>query len=1429
MLGTGFCLGATNVSAVKVNKLDGEIRLVQADSRLHDGSPKRLLADYLWDKGYGDGDRIAITGRKFKQLVNLPVIAEPEAVELAYQFLKKKYSEADLIVSAGGETFILYELDQKGKIVNVFTGNKCASGTGEFFLQQIARMDLDIETALEVASAQGEVYPVSGRCSVFCKSDCTHALNKGVNKGSVVAGLCKMMATKVVELLENSEGKRVWLVGGTSKNSVMVDYLREEVEQLIVPEEAPYFEALGTALWSLELPDKTFFDRDSLFKINSSSFSFLSPLKEYENQVVFKEMEMKEAKSGDRCIVGLDVGSTTTKAILMREADNALLASVYLRTNGDPVSASRKCYSSLLEQLKTEIEIIGLGVTGSGRQIAGLHALTDGVINEIIAHATAAVYFDPEVDTIFEIGGQDAKYTYITNMVPSDYAMNEACSAGTGSFLEESAKESLGLETKEIAELAMAGKNPPNFNDQCAAFISSDIKNAVQEGISTEDIVAGLVYSICMNYDHRVKGNRAVGNKIFMQGGVCYNRAVPIGMAALTGKKIIVPPEPGLMGAYGVALEIKNKLKLGLIAEKNFSLKQLATREINYASSFTCGGGAEDCDRKCRIAMIEIDGRRYPFGGACNKYVNLLRQREESLQGEDLIRLREKLVFEKYAGQLTGNLVSNGKKIGICKSLLAHTLYPLYFNFFTQLGMEVILGDRVDPEGVDKRGAAFCFPVELAHGMMGDLIKRGDLDYIFLPHVKGLEVENSIPISFTCPLVQGETYYLQSAFGLNNDPRVISPVLDFAQGYGKMEQEFIEIAKQLGFLPVQGREAYQRAVSAQLGYLEEARELGKRALEQLENNPEQIGIVIFGRPYNAYAKEANMGIPKKITTRNCLIIPCDFLPYAGEEPQERMYWSMGQIILKAAKYVERHPQLFGLYVTNFSCGPDSFIVTYFRDIMGRKPSLTLELDSHTADAGIDTRIEAFLDVIKSYQELVGQENEQIKTVKSFTPARVIYGRQPKVRDSAGNVYSFKDKQVHSVLPSMGDFSVGMLAASLRYAGIRATTVVPPGEEELKLGRVYASCKECLPLILTVGSFLRYLKEREDKEEILVYYMPEAPDPCRFGQYSVLLESIIQKQQIENVAVFTPTSGNSYAGLGWSFLLRAWCSVIISDVMDEIYSSVLALAKDREAALDVYRQCCQEIIDSTEKDSWLGMRRILLKVVEKLKQIPLSESYEEACKVALVGEIYVRRDAFSRQYLVERLAEKNIIVKTAPVHEWIYYCDYLIKNDLSEKCTRGDKFRVKMETIFKNRYEKEIKAIFSQSGLYKYSLMEIDKIVSRVEHLISPELSGEAILTIGAAITEILDDVVGVISIGPFGCMPSRVSEAVISKTINSEKRKEALGNKLIEDLVKDNPYLPFLAIESDGNVFPQVIEARLEAFCLQVQRLNKSFLELKRG
>ena len=296
--------------------------------------------------------------------------------------------------------------------------------------------------------------------------------------------------------------------------------------------------------------------------------------------------------------------------------------------------------------------------------------------------------------------------------------MNEACSAGTGSFLEESAKETLNIDYREIGNIAFTANEPLNFNDQCAAFISSDIKTASHEGKSKENIVAGLVYSICMNYVNRVKGNRPVGKKVFMQGGVCYNKAVPYAMANLTNKEIIVPPEPGLMGAFGVALEIKNRIELGFLEKGDYNLESLINREFKYGKEFVCAGGKEKCDLKCAISLIEIEGKKYPFGGACSKYYNERNHIKIENDAIDYVKLRQELVYKKYVNsdnmdsRFRGN---DNKTVGISKSFLTNTLYPLYYNFFTKLGFKVVLSDTIEKEGIDKIRSAFCYPVEIAH------------------------------------------------------------------------------------------------------------------------------------------------------------------------------------------------------------------------------------------------------------------------------------------------------------------------------------------------------------------------------------------------------------------------------------------------------------------------------------------------------------------------------------------------------------------------------------------------------------------------------------------------------------------------------------------------------------------------------------------
>lgn len=1414
----GICLGASNIGLVRLRSSGGETRVVDARTINHEGNPRAALRRAI--EGIPDFSslRVAATGRKFRHYLAFSNIAEPEAVELAAAHVLPPDHRYRLIVSAGAETFMAYHLDEDGQIQNILTGNKCASGTGEFFCQQLARMDMTVKDVGEM-EIPDVFHKVSGRCSVFCKSDCTHALNKGVPRPQVVAGLTRMMAGKMVELCRKLPETPVMLIGGCAANRSMVHFLREELKDVFVPAEAAWFEALGAALWALRNETAPVAGIQGLFKDRASALSFLKPLSEYRDMVEFKTRARATACAGDETILGLDVGSTTTKGVIVRRSDKAILAAEYLRTNGDPVGASRRVYESLAKQIDVPIEIQALGVTGSGRQIAGLHAMTDGVINEIVAHATAAVYFDKAVDTIFEIGGQDAKYTYITNAVPSDYAMNEACSAGTGSFLEESAKESLSLDVTSIGPTALEAKTPPNFNDQCAAFIGSDIKSAIQEGISTNDIVAGLVYSVCMNYINRVKGNRPVGNKVFMQGGVCYNEAVPVAVAALTGKRVVVPPEPGLMGAFGVALEVERRVEHGWLKAGSFDLNTLAHREVQYREPFRCKGGAEKCDRRCEIARIEIDGKTYPFGGICNKYDNLLRDRKTNIADLDVVAYRERRLYWDSQESKPGDV---RRTVGISRSFLTNTFFPLFNRFFTELGFRVVLPSEIDPAGFDQQGAAFCYPAELAHGYAANLLTRNP-DFFFFPHVRGYATGKDDEISCTCVFVQGEPYYLRTAFAGLDTQRTLTPCLDFTAAPEKNLKALEDMGRTLGVGASEVRQAFYAGMADQARFQEDLREMGRKMLADLDQNTDDMAVVLFGRSYNSFASDANKGIPAKFASRGVRIIPMDMMPCEDEQvgPDHHMYWASGRMILKAARFVKKHRQLFGTYITNFSCGPDSFLVGYFRDIMGRKPSLTLELDNHTADAGLETRIEAFLDIVQYYRQLEERSKTSVK-VNGFRPAVTeVRGGQYGIRRSSDEWVPLTDSRVTFTLPSMGRFVTPMLAKTFARCGVRAIVLPPADDEVLKLGRGNSSCKECLPLQTTIGSMLHYLQNRP-KDEITAYFMASTDGPCRFGQYHVFSKHVIEELQIPDVAVVTLTTKNNYAGMGNRFTVAAWRSVVIGDLFLEMWSTIMAGAKDPARGLEILERENQAVLDVVD-EHWPEISRQLQKSARALAAIPLKRPYREIPKISLVGEIYVRQDPISLQNLVERLAERGFAVRVSQNSEWIKYLDWLAMNNIEGE--RGLGFWIRY--FIKRHFDRRIRQDLAPAGLFLNEAAPVAPVIEAGRRYVSPLLTGEAILTIGSAMHEILHPACGIISIGPFGCMPSRVAEAVLSKRLNTiEKRavEAARHHDGFGHLLEKDRRLPFLAIETDGRPFPQVIEARLEAFCLQAQRLNEKML-----
>ncbi len=749
------------------------------------------------------------------------------------------------------------------------------------------------------------------------------------------------------------------------------------------------------------------------------------------------------------------------------------------------------------------------------------------------------------------------------------------------------------------------------------------------------------------------------------------------------------------------------------------------------------------------------------------------------------------------------------------------------------MGYAPVLADRPSQAGIDQRSAPFCYPVELAHGFFHRLIDSPDPpEFIFLPHFKAVPSQDGGAQSQVCPLVQGETFYLRTTFRKRLEAlerrgtRLLTPRIDLTLGLEGAREPLVAAARGMGASRREAGEAFSRAIEAQKACLAEMKRIGRRSLAELEAEPEKIAVVILSRPYSGFVEEAHMGIPHKFATRGIPVLPADFLPFEAEESRDHMYWGMGQVAMKTARFIQRHPQLFATCITNFSCGPDSFIVGYFRDIMGRKPSLTLELDSHTADAGIETRIEAFLDVVAAYRQLEAARRIPVPR-RAFTPARsaIEYGK-PRVVTSGGESIPLNDPRVTILFPSMGRLASEGIAAMFAGKGYRTFCHPPADDAVMKLGRRNTSGKECLPLILTTGTLLHYIHREKRDGEVLVYFMPTGSGPCRFGQYQIFMQDLIRRLMIPDVAILSLSSENAYAGLGNDYHLRGWWVVVVSDLMEDIRSMILANAVDPAAGIALFEELWRAVLEEFKDFDANRFEARLVRIAARLARIPMQQPPALVPRISLTGEIFVRRDGLSRRHLTERLAEMGFAVACTPIAEWMHYCDHLVSRGINDgRMTAGQRLRFQIKRIVMARHEKRIRKALSRSGLVSAAPVDIRQVIDAASPYISEHLAGEAVLTVGGAVHDVAVHACGIIAIGPFGCMPNRLSEAILSETMTrGDKLAADPRNRRLRAVLQDVEDLPFLAIESDGAPFPQLIHAKLEAFCLRARRLHERML-----
>jgi predicted CoA-substrate-specific enzyme activase len=1351
-----------------------------------------------------------VTGTQGRHRIALPEVIAAVAIERALEALKL---QPRAVVSLGGEDLVVYVLNSRGRIVNTYAGNKCASGTGEFLRQQLGRMNLLLEDINEICVG-AHVHPISARCSVFMKSDCTHRLNKGeATKADVALSLSKVMADKVAEFLTKAKlsSGQVVVVGGVTRNRHLIDFIRQGNPDIdfVVPEQAPYFEAFGAA----HLADAQGQDVPALANLvrpgSGLIFQTYAPLSESEKKVHHAPSRRAPYDPDAEYVLGVDGGSTTTKVALVNAKTLEIVADHYGRTYGDPVAALKDCLRELRKQLGDHQPRIPLvATTGSSRELLGVFLETVGVYNEIIAHTVGTTYFEQNVDTIFEIGGQDAKYVLINNGVPVDYAMNEACSAGTGSFLEESAAGDLNIETApEIGPIAMQAHAPLKFGEHCSAFINSDIRKAIQQGAAREDIVAGLVFSIVSNYLNRVVGNRSIGEHIVLQGGVAKNPAVPLAFAQMTGKSITVPPDPELMGCFGVSRLVLQKHAEGLIEAGDFNLDALIEKQIAYRKEFTC----KSCENLCTIRRLEVGQRRYPFGGRCSLYTNQRKQR--AIRSEDAVdytQERRRMLFEEFAPPESSFRARSSRVVGIPMAFTVHSLWPFYAWFFHTLGVKIETSSRIVPEGVAKQESNYCFPTEIAHGAIQDVLDRG-VDYVFLPHFRDMPSTEEVH-ACVCPLTQGLPYFARQAFGLR-DEQILRPLLSLRDDIEVSRVAFEDVAEQLGFTRAEGSHAYDVGIQQYQRFLAAYRELGRKLLREVQDNPDRVYIALLGRPYNAFTRDANMGIPRKFTSQGVTVIPFDMIYEDDAEIPPNNYWYYGQQNMKAVRQVKRVDNLYLAWVSNFSCAPDSFLLHYVRWLMGQKPYLVLEIDSHTADAGLDTRVEAFLDIVESYRAHVKPAPEKPFRRRYYVALKEEYC--DIVDRKTGRRFDIRDPRVHMVWPSMGDLSTEAIDVAARRQGIISTHLPLPDVHSTQLARNVASGKECIPSLLVLGSILKFFQDHtpDSGEDIYLVVVPSTLGPCRTGQYHVFFDRLFEEMGWENVVLLVANSENSYRELGSTFSQDVWRALLLGDYFTDVRTALRLLARDPTGALASFASAWQDVMRGFQAGP-KELDREMRQAAERFVRIPRKGRLEDLPKVLIVGEIYVRRDNFSVEEISEMLIAKGIYPKVTGITEWFHYTDFARKFIMEGRRRRAGWLRTLrdgglkdeavflVEKIWKQMVEDRIASALKATGLVPHVPHDMNKIIGEGQkEFVHPEMESEATVSPAVGAAAMTEGYSGVAIIAPFGCLPGRLIEGVYAPW------------------AKARDY-PVLALENDGQPYPPNIVSRIEVFAHNVLRFE---------
>lgn len=1252
----GIDIGSTTV---KIALLGQNNEILYSEYERHYANIQETLAKLMINAHEKLGDievSPMITGSgglTISKHLGIPFVQEVVAVSTS---LQDYAPQTDVAIELGGEDAkIIYFT---GGIEQRMNGI-CAGGTGSFIDQMATLLKTDAAGLNEYAKDYKAIYPIAARCGVFAKSDIQPLINEGATKPDLAVSIFQAVVNQTISGLACGKPIRgnVAFLGGplhflTELKAAFIRTLNLTEEQIIAPGHSHLFAAVGAAMSS---KFETITNFEGLNKKLTSGIkmefevSRMTPL--FQDDTDYNQFKKRHSihsvKKGDlntyegECFLGIDAGSTTTKVALVG-ADGTLLYSFYSNNNGSPLKTAIKSIKEIYSLLPDSARIVRACSTGYGEALVKAALMLDEGEVETVAHYYAAAFFEPKVDCILDIGGQDMKCIKIKNNSVDSVQLNEACSSGCGSFIETFAK-SLNYEVADFANVALFARNPIDLGSRCTVFMNSKVKQAQKEGASVADISAGLAYSVIKNAIYKVikiTDPKDLGENIVVQGGTFYNEAVLRSFELLAGCEVVRPDIAGIMGAFGAAL----------IAREHYEGEEttmLSIDKINALKIEASMSRCKGCTNNCQLTINRFSGgRQFITGNRCERGLGKEKNKDNI---PNLFEYKLKRLFSYEP--LEDDKAFRGK-VGIPRVLNQYENYPFWFTFFTEMGYKVVLSPestrKIYELGIESiPSESECYPAKLAHGHIMWLIKQ-DLDFIFYPSIpyerKEVEGANN---HYNCPIVASYSENIK-----NNVEELRTGNINYQNPFLSFESEeiiskrLVDIMKDLtDTSATEVKAAVHKAWLEMEAEREDIRKKGEETIAYLKETGRK-GIVLAGRPYHV-DPEINHGIPELINSYGVAVLTEDSISHLGIIDRPLVVvdqWMYHSRLYAAASCVKTMPNLELIQLNSFGCGLDAVTTDMVSDILSKSGKIytVLKIDEVNNLGAARIRIRSLLSAVKD------REHKHIVKTKVVSNAykRVIFTEQMR-----------KDYTI--LCPQMSPIHFDILQPALKAGGYNVDILDNDNHNAVDVGLKYVNNDACYPSLMVVGQIMEALLSGKYDVNKVAVMITQTGGGCRATNYINFIRRALEKAGMAQIPVISLSVTGLEKNPGMKYTPKLLLSAVQALVYGDVFMRVLYRTRPYEAepgsANALYQKWNEICKVSVTNAKWGEFKRNLRNIVKEFDELPLKDIKKP--RVGIVGEILVKFLPAANNYLVELLEAEGAEAVVPDLIDFFMYSFY----------------------------------------------------------------------------------------------------------------------------------------------------------------------------